>query len=239
MSTGTPLILSLDTTSRHSSISISRGNDIEIEYNFTTLDTLSALLIPSLQFVMDSKEIKPADIDVYGIATGPGLFTGIRVGLSALKGILFGLEKPVVPVLTLKATAYKCLEVIEGQTIVSLLDARREEVYMAAYHCRGNSLEEVIPPSLVHIDDLPQVIDKVKNPYFTGSGIEVHRQRIEEKFGKGNTIKRSPFLSPEICKIAHQEFLASNYIKDLRELAPVYIRKPDAEINFRPQTATK
>jgi tRNA threonylcarbamoyladenosine biosynthesis protein TsaB len=239
VSTGTPLILSLDTTSRHSSISISRGDDIEIEYNFISMDTLSASLIPSLQFVMDSKEIKPADIDVYGIATGPGLFTGIRVGLSTLKGILFGLQKPVVPVLTVKATAYKCLEAMDGQTIISLLDARREEVYMAAYHCRGNTLEEVIPSCLVHIDELSQAVDKIENLYFIGSGVEIHREKIEEKFGTGKTIDRSLFLAPEICKIANREFLAGRYINDLRELTPVYIRKPDAEMNFRPPTAAK
>lgn len=239
MSTGTPIILSLDTTSRHSSISISRGNEIEIEYNFTTLDTLSASLIPTLEFVMSSKGLKPGDIDVYGIATGPGLFTGIRVGLSILKGILFGLEKPVVPVLTLKAAAYKCLESIEGETIIPLLDARREEVYMAAYRCRGNTLEEVIPSCLVHIDELSQAVEKIANPYFTGNGIEVHRQKIEEKCGTGKTIDRSPFLAAEICKIAQDEFLSGNYIKDLRKLMPVYIRKPDAEMNFRPGTPNR
>lgn len=240
MNTGTPLILSLDTTSGHSSISISRGDEIEIEYNVTIQDTLSVSLIPSLEFVMNSKGLKPGDIDIYGITTGPGLFTGIRVGLSTLKGILFSLEKPVVPVLTLKAAAYKCLDITDitdGLTIIPLLDARRNEVYMAAYHRRGNTLEEVIPPTLVHIDELPQAIDSIENPRFTGSGAGVHRQKIDEKFGTGKTIDRSPFLAPEVCKIAHGEFLAGNYIKDLRELLPVYIRKPDAEINFRPPAA--
>jgi len=225
-------ILSLDTTSRHSSISVSRGDDVRVEYNFTSLDTLSTFLIPALEFVLKSVEMKPGDIDVYGVTTGPGLFTGIRVGLSALKGLLFGLGKPVVPVTTPRALAHKCLDMETGSTIIPLIDARRDEVYFAAYKRPGDAFEEIFPPRLISIGELPGNLDKVEAPYFIGSGADVHGARIEAWFGTGKIVSRSSFLAPETCKIAYREYLEGNYITDLQKLMPVYIRKPDAELNL-------
>ncbi len=227
-------ILSLDTTSRHSSISVSLGNDVRAEYNFTSLDTLSATLIPALDFLLKSVDKKPGDIDVYGITTGPGLFTGIRVGMSALKGLLFGLDKPVVPVTTLYALAHKCPDIETGSTVIPLIDARRNEVYFAAYKRLDDTFEEISPPRLIPIDQLPGNLGPVENPHFIGSGAGVHGAKIEETFGAGKIISRSSFLAPETCKIAHKEYLEGNYITDLQKLMPVYIRKPDAELNYRP-----
>ena len=226
-------ILSLDTTSRHSSISVSRGDDVRVEYNFTSLDSLSTILIPALEFVLKSVDMKPGDIDVYGITTGPGLFTGIRVGLSALKGLLFGLGKPVVPVTTPRALAHKCMDMETGSTIIPLIDARRDEVYFAVYKRLDVTFEDISPPRLISIDDLPGNLDNVENLYFVGSGAEIHRAKIDARFGTGKIVSRSSFLAAETCKITYMEYLDGNYITDLQKLMPVYIRKPDAELNFR------
>lgn len=237
MSPEAPHILSLDTTTRHSSISVTRGDDVRVEYNFTSLDTLSSTLIPALDSVLKRVEMTPKDIDVYGITTGPGLFTGIRIGLSVLKGLLFGLGKPVVPVTTLKALAYKCLDKETGVTVIPLIDARRDEVYIAAYNRLADNFEEIIPPRLIPISQLPEILDAVENPCFIGSGSDVHGTLIEEKFGSGKIVSRSSFLAPETCRIAHKEYLEGHFLTDLQTLMPLYIRKPDAELNYRPPAA--
>lgn len=237
MNAETVFSLSLDTTSRHSSIAVSRGDEVRVEYNFTSLDTLSATLIPALDFVLKCVDKTPADIDVYGITTGPGLFTGIRVGLATLKGLLFGLDKPVVPVTTPHALVTKCPDMETGSSIVPLIDARRNEVYFAVYNCLESAFEEIVPPRLIPMNELQENLDNVKNPSFIGCGSEVHRAKIEEIFGTGKIISRSPFLAAETCKIAHKEYLVGNHITDLQKLMPVYIRKPDAELNLRPPAA--
>lgn len=207
-------ILAFDTTSKHPSISISRGYDILVEYKFTTTEKLSASLLPKIEFVLNSTGLKPRDIDVYGIAIGPGLFTGIRVGLATLKGLLFGQNKPVVPIVTLKALAYKY---IKGNfTVIPLIDARREEVYFAGYNCFNDEIKEIICPQLIHINKLKKKLNGIEKVLIVDSITEAH----------------SPFLAPEICKIAHEKFLERDYIEDLQKLIPFYVRKPDAEQNY-------
>jgi tRNA threonylcarbamoyladenosine biosynthesis protein TsaB len=225
-------VLGVDTTSKHSSISIFRGEEILVEYNFTTLDGLSASLVPALEFVLRSAGLKLSDIDVYGICIGPGLFTGIRVGMATLKGLIFDQVKPVVPVLSLKALAYKYIK--SDFTIIPLIDARRGEVYIAGYNFLEKKIKEIISPQLTVIDLLPGIIEKEKiaNIHFIGSGAEVHKDFIKKNYHASKLFYRSSFLASEICKIAYQQYLNNEYITDLQMLLPFYIRKPDAEINF-------
>ena len=230
-------ILALDTASKHSSISISRGDDIRVEYNFTPLNELSASLIPVIEFVLNNARLTIEDIDAYGVGIGPGFFTGIRVGLSTLKGLLFGKNKPVVPVVTLKALAYKCIDFQPDFTIIPLIDARRDEVYMSGYNCFNREMNEIISPQLVHMNRLEEELYKydikIETIHFVGSGARVHQEMIREKFEPGKIVDRSFFLASEIGKIAYTQFLKGDYIEDLQQLMPVYIRKPDAEQNDR------
>ena len=229
-------ILALDTTSKHSSTAIFQEEKIRVEYNFSTQDKLSASLAPLMEFVLKSAGLTPDDIDVYGVGIGPGLFTGIRVGLSTLKGLLFGKNKPVVPVVTLKALAYKYIDIKPGFTIIPLIDARRDEVYFAGYNCLNYKMEEIIAPQLIHINRLEEKLYKYKieieNLHFVGSGAEVHKEIIREEFNPDKIVDRSPFLASEICKIAYKRFLERDYIEDLQKLMPFYIRKSDAQQNY-------
>jgi tRNA threonylcarbamoyladenosine biosynthesis protein TsaB len=225
-------ILSLDTTSKSASISIAKGEEIQLEYNFATRDELSVSLIPSLEFVLNSAGLKLSDIDVFGIGVGPGLFTGIRVGLATLKGLLMAEPKPVVPVVTLEALAYKYIE--PDFTTVSLIDARRNQVYMAAYHFSQDlmQMEQVIPPGLFSIHQLKERLGPLDYFNFIGSGAEVHKAFIKDNFKQSKLCQRSFFMASEICKITLHNYLKKEYITDLQQLHPIYIRKPDAEQNY-------
>jgi tRNA threonylcarbamoyladenosine biosynthesis protein TsaB len=225
-------ILSIDSTSKFASISVAKKEEIQLEYNFATRDELSVSLIPSIEFVLNSMGLKLNDIDVFGVGVGPGLFTGIRVGLAALKGLLLAEPKPVVPVITLKALAYKYID--PAFTTVSMIDARRNQVYLAAYQFSRapGQLEEVIPPELLSLQQIKERL-QFPGPFnFVGSGAEVYKTFLKENFKKSNIHQRSFFLASEICKIAYHSFLEKDYIIDLQKLMPVYIRKPDAEENY-------
>lgn len=233
-------ILSLDTTSRFASAAISKGEEVLLEYNFSTRDQLSATLIPTLEFVLASAPLEPEEIDAFGIAVGPGLFTGLRVGLATLKGLLLGAPKPVIPVVTLTALAFKLSQ--SKRPVLSLIDARRDEVYIAGYRFEPGSgpgskkvCTEISPPALLHIDQLEAHIRAMElegKIRFVGSGAEVHKNFIRERFKNSSIYKRSDFLAGEICKIAQERYLEKDYITDLQQLMPFYIRKPDAEQNL-------
>jgi tRNA threonylcarbamoyladenosine biosynthesis protein TsaB len=223
-------ILSLDTTSKFASISVSRGEEVFLEYNFATQDDLSSTLIPALEFVLNSASIKLQEIDLFGIGVGPGLFTGIRVGLSTLKGLLMNNRKPVVPVVTLEALAYKCSDT--GAPIVSLRDARRKEVYAAVYSFSGDRPEEILPPVLLPLEGLIDHLAGLKEFHFVGSGADVYREFLDTHFKGRSICRRSYFLAPEMCRIAFHRYQEKEFITDLSQLLPLYIRKPDAEQNL-------
>jgi tRNA threonylcarbamoyladenosine biosynthesis protein TsaB len=223
-------ILSLDTTSRFSSISISSGENITIEYNFATRDELSSTLIPSIEFLLKSASLDFKDIDAIGIGIGPGLFTGIRVGLATLKGMALTHPKPVVPVTSLEALAYKYND--SSIPVVSIIDARRNEVYVAAYSFNQGEATQMGEPDLIHVDQLIPYLLTIGKCLLVGSGAEVHEDRIKTHSPKSKIFHRSYFLASEICKIATGKIAAKEYLTDLQELMPLYIRKPDAEQNL-------
>ncbi|MCP5052066.1 MAG: tRNA (adenosine(37)-N6)-threonylcarbamoyltransferase complex dimerization subunit type 1 TsaB [bacterium] len=225
-------ILSLDTTSKHASISLSSGTEIICETNFSTGGDLSASLLPAIEFLLRHSSLKLEDIDVFGIGIGPGLFTGIRVGLATLKGFLTGKQKPVAPVVTLEALACKCTE--PGSPVVSMIDARRNEIYVSVYTRDSSGVLEILSPRLIPVSQLEDHLAGLgfSQFQFTGSGTEVYPGFLEERFKSSTICRRSPFLAPEICKIALQRYQAGTTITDLQRLKPLYIRKPDAEQNL-------
>ncbi len=222
-------ILAIDTTSRHASLAVLQEAEILIEYNFSSADNVSTLLIPSLEFLLKSLKLTFEDIDLYGIGVGPGLFTGIRIGLATLKGLLFGRRQPLVPVVTLHALAYKFKD--DGETVVPLIDARRHEVYLGAYRFAEGEFAEMLPPQLAAVPRLGDVLAGLPEKIFVGSGAENHKDWLKKLFPESVLHYRSNFLATEIGRIAFREFHKNNYLTDPQQLLPFYIRQPDVKAN--------
>lgn len=220
-------ILACDTTSKDSSISILHDDVVVLEYNFSADDNLSALFLPSLDFLLKSLRLQIADFEGVGIAVGPGLFTGIRVGLAALKGILFGRNTPLVPVVTLQALAYKCLD--SREPIAALIDARRGDVYLGCYRSDDGWPAEVREPALVPCDQIQGVLTSTPRCAFVGSGADLHKEYLKKRFPDSKFYFRSHFLASEIGKIAYHRLLRGDFVTDPQSLAPLYLRPPDAE----------
>jgi tRNA threonylcarbamoyladenosine biosynthesis protein TsaB len=223
-------LLSLDTSSRDASIAVLKDEDVLLEYNFTSRDNLSAILIPSLEFILKTLGLQIAEIDVFGIGIGPGLFTGIRIGMAALKGLAFAAGKPVVGVISLQALAYKFADT--KKNIISLIDAKKGEVYLGGYCSNNDEFVELVPPCLLKIADIVPLVAKFPDKIFVGSGAEKHMDFLKSNFSYNRRLYRSNFLANEIGKIALQQFHRQQYLTDLQDLLPFYLRKPDAETNL-------
>lgn len=223
-------LLSLDTSSRDVSIAILKNEDVLIEYNFTSHDNLSAMLIPSLEFILKTLGWQMSQIDVFGICIGPGLFTGIRIGMATLKGLAFVEKKPLVGVISLKALAYKFADT--NKNIISLIDAKKGEVYLGGYCFASGEFVELIPPCLLKIAASVPLVAKFPDKIFVGSGTEKHTDFLKNNFSDSRQLHRSNFLASEIGQITLQQFRCQQYLSDLQDLLPFYLRKPDAETNF-------
>jgi tRNA threonylcarbamoyladenosine biosynthesis protein TsaB len=220
-------ILCIDTTSRDASIAVLRDEEIVLEYNFSSRDDLSAMLIPSVEFLLSSLDMNVKHIDLFGVAVGPGLFTGIRIGLATLKGLNFSAAKPVVGVNTLEALACKLADT--KKTIVPMIDARKGEVYLGCYRFDGGELYELLPPRLLKATAAVELLAPFADRVFVGSGAESHSDFLKSTFPDSRLLYRSNFLASEIGRITLQRFHRGQYLTDLQDLLPVYIRRPDAE----------
>ena len=222
-------VLALDTTSTHCSIAVLEGEAVITEFNFFVSAELSEILVDRIDYAVSSSGTAISGIDVVGVTNGPGFFTGIRVGLSILKGILFRRDVPVVPVSSLQAAAAKVRA--DNAYIVPVIDARRGEIYCASYFVRDGVMSEVLPPALFRADEIGRQVRVNGSTYFTGNGLSAYSELIKEKFPGSALISGSPFLAAETGLIALKEYEAGNYLKSASELEPLYIRIPDAEKN--------
>ena len=220
-------LLCFDTTSRDASIAVLRDEEIVLEYNFSSMDDLSAMMIPSLEFLLRSLNMKVAEFDLFGVAVGPGLFTGIRVGLATLKGLDFAAGRPVVGVSTLEALASKFPDT--NQTVVPMIDARRGEVYIGGYGFDQGELRERFAPCLLRVEGAVPLLAPWSDLVFVGSGAENHGDLVRRLFPGGRLLYRSNFLASEIGRIALRDFHKGRFLTDLQDLHPAYIRRPDAE----------
>ena len=223
-------LLCLDTSSPEASIAVLKYEDVLLEYNFSSGDNLSTVLIPSLEFILKALGLQISQIDVFGIGIGPGLFTGIRIGMATLKGLAFVEKKPVVGVISLKALAYKFAD--SKKKIISLIDAKKGEVYLGGYCFNNGEFVELIPPCLLKIADSVTLLAKFPDKIFVGSGAEKHMDFLRNNFCDSRWLYRSNFLANEIGKITFKQFRRQHYLSDLQDLLPFYLRKPDAETNL-------
>jgi tRNA threonylcarbamoyladenosine biosynthesis protein TsaB len=222
-------ILAIDTTSKNCSLSLLTGENVLLEYNFVSGNNLSSILIPSIMFILGNIKIKLEEINIFAIGIGPGLFTGIRIGLSTIKGMLFSNPKPIIPINNLEVLAHKFKQ--SDAPIVSLIDAKRDEVYVGGYDFKRTNKTEIIHPDLIPIEKLKFKLKTLNHFHFTGDGTIIHEDYLKNNFKNSKHFNFPPFQATEMGKLAFKKYLKKDFILNLKDLKPYYLRKPDAEKN--------
>ena len=139
-------VLGVDTATSGGGIGIIDDEKVLADYTFEAGDTPSATLILAIQAVLDQAGLDLAALDAIAVSLGPGSFTGVRVGLSAVKGLSLAGGMPVLGISTLDALASQLPRPRTPNLICPLIDARKGEVYAALYkQSAGGGLERVSP----------------------------------------------------------------------------------------------
>ena len=223
-------ILAVDTATKSCSVAIVEQDAVLGELTSVSGQTHSKHLLEMIHTVMQIAGVGMSSVDGFAVTRGPGSFTGLRIGISSIKGLAFAVNKPVVGISSLEALARQSIPA--SDFVCPLIDARKGEVYAAIYRVTPEGLiresdEMVLPP-----DELLKHIDKPC--VFLGSGAVLYREDIMQQLG------RLGVFAPQQCHVIRASTIAALGRKrfengdfdEVAELVPHYIRKSDAELNF-------
>ena len=227
-------ILGLDSSGLVAGVAVVEDGVLLAEYTTNYKKTHSQTLLPMLEEIRNMIELNLDTVDAIAVASGPGSFTGLRIGSATAKGLGLALKKPLVEVPTLEGLAWNLWGT--SRLVCPLMDARRNQVYTAVYRFvpegEGFRLENVIPQSPVDIVELIEKLNSLsREVVFLGDGVPVYLELIRKY------TKVSYSLAPASCNrqsaacvasLGEVYFAAGNVV-DAAGHKPEYLRKSQAE----------
>jgi tRNA threonylcarbamoyladenosine biosynthesis protein TsaB len=214
------LLLAIDTSGREGSLALLRDN-VVLELVPLAGRQYSAELIPQLAATLDRQQISKRDVDAYAVVSGPGSFTGLRVGIATVKGLAEIFHRPVAAVSMLEAVA---LTTMQPGKVIAALDAGRREVYVGEYRVSdtGASCEREV---LLSLDEFNTLLDENPSAQLITPDLpiaEAARFHTQVK-----QVERP--LADAIARVGLQKIAAGDTVSP-EVLEANYIRRSDAEI---------
>lgn len=224
-------LLALECSATPASCAIVEDSKIIAQSFVNVKLTHSQTLLPLVTSMLKASLNDLDDIDVFAITSGPGSFTGIRIGISALKGLACANNKPVVAVSTLRAIAENFTDI--NCIVCAVMDARCNQVYNALFSVENGEITRLCDDRAVMIEDvladLKNMSDKDKPIFISGDGAEIFYKSAKDI---KNVKKASGLLSLQnaagVCLAAEKEYKNDKFLS-AEELLPFYLRLPQAE----------
>lgn len=219
------LILAFESSAKAASVALCRDGQLISQYSQCSGLTHSRTLLPMAEDMLKNAELTIADVDGFAVAHGPGSFTGIRIGVSAVKGLAWASDKPCVGVSTLEALAWN--GVCAGGYVCPVMDARRSQVYNAIFEIKDGRPVRIAPDRPIALSELAEDVRALGAPVLLlGDGA-----RLTAGYFSANGIAFT--LAPEnirwqsawgVAMAARDKSFGS-----ADELLPVYLRLSQAE----------
>ena len=219
------LTLAFESSAKAASVALVRDGDLISQYSQCSGLTHSRTLLPMAEDMLKNAELSLDKVDIFAVAHGPGSFTGIRIGVSTVKGLAWASDKPCVGVSTLEAMAWHGLSA--GGYICPVMDARRSQVYNALFKIEGDRPVRLCADRAVALPLLAGELEKLNAPVFlVGDGAKLTASFLEEQ--------GLPYvLAPENLRWQSAWGVAMAAMDkkpgDAHQLLPVYLRLSQAE----------
>ena len=216
-----PLLLAIDTTHECGSIALARGEEILEEFTLTAPEGFAHVIYEHLARLLERHGIRRCEIECFASASGPGSFTGVRVGLACVKGLAEACGKPAVAVSNLQALA----TFGSGPRRAVVLDARRGEVYGGIYDAAGVAVApEMVAKFSNWLDTLPANVEFICQDY--------QPELAGTRFEGASVVTAPPALAAAIARVAGVRFLGGE-ASDAAALDANYVRRSDAELFWK------
>lgn len=232
------LVLALDTTTRAGSVALIEDDQVIDEHAGDPTRTHAERLPRDVQAVLEARGRRTSDVDVFAVASGPGSFTGLRVGIATLQGLAFVHRRPLTAVSALEALArIGGRHATEGTLIGAWMDAHRREVFSALYRVVQGPV--FAPGRVVEVEG-PQVDDPVatlerwdslvrgERIDLIGNGVAPWIEPLRLRYAD-TSLGGQPLLAGAIGRMATALANAGN-VGNPSDVRPLYVRRPDAVI---------
>jgi universal bacterial protein yeaZ len=217
-------ILAIDTSTTHSSCAVMDDNNIVGDFSINQSMSHNEILLVMVDEMLKKLNIDIEDIDLFVAVTGPGSFTGIRIGVTVVKALAMALNKPIVAVNTLEALSFG---VFSDKKKIPLIDARGERVYYGVYE--GINNKNIVAPALLTIDELLNEFSDKGEFVFVGDCVNLYKDRIlENKNFEITPACLNSCISKNACVIGKQKYERGD-ISDCFSLSPEYVRLSQAQ----------
>ncbi|MEP2277850.1 tRNA (adenosine(37)-N6)-threonylcarbamoyltransferase complex dimerization subunit type 1 TsaB [Maribacter sp.] len=213
------VILNLETSSTNCSVCVAKDGVILSmnELNSANYSHAEKLHI-FIEEVMQEASLKMEDLDAVAVSKGPGSYTGLRIGVSAAKGLCYALGVPLISISTLKSMASQ-VKINNDEVLIPVLDARRMEVYSSVFDAELNEIRET-KAEVIEENSFKEYINS-KHIHFLGSGAE----KIKELFPLESITYHCDVVpsAKEMASISSDKFNASDF-EDVAYFEPYYLK---------------
>jgi len=228
------LILAVDTSTQAGSLAVLRDANVRGVVSTWTEETYSSRMFRHLEFLLRELGLEMKQFDLFAVAAGPGSFTGLRVGLAAVKAWAEVHGKPIAAVSGLEAVAAQARA--QQKSLVPVIDARRAQIYAGLYEREGDRLErrgdEVVMQPAEFFADLEKRAPGGELAFITPSPEVLAAPLAQSVFRAAPVETVSTVLAPFIGCLGYQRALRGELV-DALTLDANYIRRSDAELLWR------
>ena len=220
-------ILSLDSSATVASVALFEDEKLLSEFTINNGNTHSETLLPMVETVLKTYGITPSDVDAYAATTGPGSFTGVRIGAATVKGLAFGSNKPCIEVSTLEAIAEN-LSARDG-IICPVMNARRSQVYTALFRAENGKLSRLMEDCAISIEELDGILSTYgETVSLAGDGYEITLEGLKLTKVLPTPERLRHQSAASVAAVAYRKLSERNTVSD-KELKVTYLRPSQAE----------
>jgi tRNA threonylcarbamoyladenosine biosynthesis protein TsaB len=225
-------ILAIDTSSVYLSLAVMKNGKVVGRFHRKALMAHSRLLVPTIDKILKKARLRPEKIDYFAISIGPGSFTGLRIGVTVVKGMAYCMKKKIVTVPTLDVIAHNAKS-FKG-VICPVLDARKNKVYACIYRSDGKIVKKISRYLLLPVDELKKKLQRYDKIALLGDAIDIAERSFERSCSsrsQDQTLLRKVWYprADVVARLALEEIKKKRFVAP-GDLEPMYLYSRECDI---------